>query len=110
MSKHRTLRIVGASFIGALLALATALTASAHAVINVGTYHVAIGWQFEPSTGTVTYVGQPNAIQVFVDIPTAGNPVGNPVSDLNQDCTKPDFQVTVTYGSTTSSPFCPASV
>ena len=29
------------------------------------------------------------------------------MSTLNQDCTHPDFQVTVTVGSTTSSPFCP---
>ena len=75
--------------------------------LQAGQYHVAIGWQFEPSSGTVTYVDQPNAIQVFIDIPTSSNPVATPVGDLNADCTKPDFQVTATFGTSTSSPMCP---
>ena len=100
--------IVGAAAIALLIGVASPLAASAHAVLNVAQYRVAIGWQFEPSGGDDTYAGTSNAIQVFVDIPTAKNAIGTPVSDLNSDCTKPDFVVTVTVGSTTSSPFCPA--
>jgi hypothetical protein len=93
-----------------LLALATSFAvASAHYVFTAGKYRVAIGWQFEPAFGTDTYVGAQNAIQVFVDVASAENPKGTPVSTLNQDCSHPDFQVTVTVGSTTSSPFCPAA-
>jgi hypothetical protein len=92
-----------------VLALATsAVAASAHYVFTAGKYRVAIGWQNEPSFGTDTFVGEQNAIQVFVDIAAAGNPKGTPVSTLNGDCSHPDVQVTVTVGSTTSSPFCPA--
>ncbi|MBV8445197.1 MAG: hypothetical protein JOZ92_04700 [Candidatus Dormibacteraeota bacterium] len=107
----RTFGRILAGSAGVILALGlTIATASAHAVINVGQYRLAIGWQFEPSSGTNTYVGIPNAIQVFVDTPTASNPIGTPVSDLNSDCTKPDLQVTVTYAGVTSSPFCPSPV
>lgn len=96
---------------GALVALAASLAAaSAHYVFTAGQYRVAIGWQNEPAFGTDTFVGEQNAIQVFVDIASANNPKGTPVSTLNQDCTHPDFQVTVTVGTTTSSPFCPAPV
>jgi hypothetical protein len=92
-----------------LLALAMSFAvASAHYVFTAGIYRVAIGWQFEPAFGTDTYVGAQNAIQVFVDIASANNPKGTPVSTLNSDCSHPDFQVTVTVGTTTSSPFCPA--
>jgi hypothetical protein len=92
-----------------LLALAMSFAvASAHYVFTAGIYRVAIGWQFEPAFGTDTYVGAQNAIQVFVDIASANNPKGTPVSTLNGDCSHPDFQVTVTVGTTTSSPFCPA--
>jgi hypothetical protein len=92
-----------------LLAFATSFAvASAHYVFTAGKYRVAIGWQFEPAFGTDTYVGEQNAIQVFVDIASADNPKGTPVSTLNADCSHPDFQVTVTVGTTTSSPFCPA--
>ena len=94
-----------------LVALATSFAvASAHYVFTAGKYRLAIGWQFEPSSGTDTYVGAQNAIQVFVDIATATGSSGAPVSTLNQDCSHPDFQVTVTVGSTTSSPFCPGPV
>lgn len=96
---------------GTLLALATSFAvASAHYVFTAGKYRVAIGWQFEPSSGSDTYIGAQNAIQVFIDVASADNPRGTPVSTLNQDCTHPDFQVTVTVGSATSSPFCPALV
>jgi len=94
---------------GMLMALATSVAvASAHYVFTAGEYRVAIGWQSEPASGTDTFVGEENAIQVFIDIASANNPKGTPVSTLNQDCTHPDFQVTVTVGTTTSSPFCPA--
>ena len=66
--------------------------------------------QFEPASGTNTYVDVQNAIQVLVDVASRDVPRGTPVSALNQDCTHPDFQVTVTVGSTTSSPFCPTAV
>jgi hypothetical protein len=99
---------VSAVAAGALLAVATSVTvASAHFVFSAGKYRIAIGWQFEPPGGADTYIDAPNAIQVFIDIPSATNQIGNPVSTLNQDCTHPDFQVAVTFGSTTSSPFCP---
>lgn len=103
-----TLRAFAASA-AMLLALATSFAvASAHYVFTAGKYRVAIGWQFEPAFGTDTYVGEQNAIQVFVDIASANDPKGTPVSTLNADCSHPDFQVTVTVGTTTSSPFCPA--
>lgn len=107
MTRNLRLRLGATGVALAAVALTPAVIASAHAVLNVGKYHVAIGWQFEPASGTVTYVDQPNAIQVFIDIPTADNPVATPISDLNADCTKPDFQVTATFGSATSSPLCP---
>jgi hypothetical protein len=97
-----------AAVVATLIALATSFAvASAHFVFTAGKYRIAIGWQFEPPGGTDTYVGAPNAIQVFIDVPSASNPIGTPVNTLNQDCMHPDIQVTVTVGSTTSSPFCP---
>jgi hypothetical protein len=94
---------------GTLVALATSMAvASAHDVFTAGKYRVAIGWQNEPSSGADTYVGDQNAIQIYVDVASADNPKGTPVTTLNADCEHPDFQVTVTVGTTTSSPFCPA--
>jgi hypothetical protein len=93
---------------GTLLALGvTLITASAHEVFTVAQYRIAVGWEFEPVSGDVTYVGQPNAIQVFVDVAGADQPKGTPVSTLNSDCTHPDFTVTVTFSGVTSSPYCP---
>ena len=104
----RTTLRVSAVAAATLIALMTSFAvASAHYVFTAGKYRIAIGWQFEPAGGTDTYVGSANAIQVFIDIPSPSDPIGTPVSTLNQDCTHPDFQVTVTVGSTTSSPFCP---
>jgi hypothetical protein len=101
---------VSAIAAGTILALATSIiVASAHFVFTAGKYRVAIGWQNEPSFGTDTFVDEQNAIQVFIDVASADNPKGTPVNTLNADCTHPDFQVTVTVGTTTSSPFCPAS-
>ena len=110
MTRHRVLRLAGAGIAVVAALLSSSVLASAHAVLTVGQYHVAIGWQNEPASGTVTYVDQPNAIQVFIDIPSGSNDFATPVSDLNADCTKPDFQVTATFGSVTSSPLCPQPV
>jgi hypothetical protein len=104
---HRFMLLTGTVVAAAGVALAPVSLAFAHAVITVGKYHVAIGWQFEPVGGTVTYVGQPNAVQVFVDTLTSSGGVGSPVSDLNSDCSRPDLQVTVTFAGLTSSPLCP---
>ena len=102
-------RRASAAVAGMLLALATSFAvASAHDVFTAGRYRVAIGWQFEPASGTDTYIDTGNAVQVFIDIASAADQHGTPVSNLNQDCSHPDFQVTVAVGSTTSSPFCPA--
>lgn len=102
-------RRASAAVAGALLALATSFAvASAHDVFTAGRYRVAIGWQFEPASGTDTYIDTGNAVQVFIDIASAANQRGTPVSNLNRDCSHPDVQVTVTAGGMTSSPFCPA--
>lgn len=94
---------------GALVAFTSSFAvASAHYVFTAGRYRLAVGWQFEPASGSDTYVDAPNAIQVFIDVASLDNPHGTPVSTLNGDCAHPDFQVTVTVGSTTSSPFCPS--
>ncbi len=107
---HRRILRLAAAGIGAFAFALIPVVASAHVVFTAGTYRLAMGWQVEPSGGTVTYVGQPNGIQIFIDAPTPGNAIGTPVGDLNQDCSHPDFQVTVSVGSTTSSPLCPLPV
>ena len=104
---HRRLLLLAGAAIGVAAALSATVLASAHAVIKPGSYYVAIGWQYEPSGGTVTYVDAPNAVQVFVDTQSPTGDIGSPVGDLNSDCTHPDFQVTVTYAGKTSSPLCP---
>jgi hypothetical protein len=104
-------RRASAVAVAALVALTSSFAvASAHYVLTAGRYRLAIGWQFEPASGSDTYVNAPNAIQAFIDVASPDNPHGAPVSTLNGDCTHPDFQVTVTVGSTTSSPFCPSPV
>jgi hypothetical protein len=105
---RRFLLFLEAATAAVAAALAPVAIASAHVVYKVGTYYIAMGWEYEPSGGTVTYVGQPNGIQVFVDTQSSSGDIGSPVSDLNADCTKPDFQVTVTYAGKTSSPQCPS--
>ncbi|HVC42635.1 MAG TPA: hypothetical protein VND54_11715 [Candidatus Saccharimonadales bacterium] len=102
---------LSAAAIATLLAVATSFAvASAHYVFTAGRYRIAMGWQNEPSSGSDTYVGAQNAIQVLVDVASAGDSHGTPVGALNQDCSHPDFQVTVRVGTITSSPFCPAPV
>jgi hypothetical protein len=109
VSVTRASRRLCALAAGTALAMATSISvASAHFVFTAGKYRVAIGWQNEPASGTDTFVDAPNAIQVFIDVASANEPKGTPVSTLNADCSRPDFQVTVTVGTTTSSPFCPA--
>ncbi|MDE3193752.1 MAG: hypothetical protein KGN00_08720 [Chloroflexota bacterium] len=100
-------RLVGAAALALALAALSPATASAHEISKAGVYRIAIGWLYEPPTGSVTYVGEPNAVQIFVDKPTAGNEIGDPVGDLNKDCDHPDLQVTVTFGGATSRPLCP---
>ncbi len=107
MTRERVLRLLAAAAVAGILPLTAVASASAHAVINAGTYRVAIGWEYEPSGGSATYVDQPNGVQVFVDTLAAAGAIGTPVGDLNADCTHPDFQVTVTYAGRTSSPLCP---
>lgn len=96
-----------AALTAAVITVAAAFPASAHEISNAGQYRLAVGWQFEPPSGTVTWVDEPNAVQLFIDQAGPGNGIGNPVSDLNSDCGHPDLQVTVTVGSTTSSAMCP---
>jgi hypothetical protein len=86
----RSLHVRTALGVALLLAIATAGVASAHVVQQVGTYTVALGWQHEP-----TYVGEINAVEVFVTDAT-----GAPVDDLSPD----DLTVTVTFGNQTSDP------
>lgn len=105
---HRRFLLLAGAAIGAVAAALTpTVLASAHAVIKTGPYYTAIGWQVEANGGTVAYVGEPNAVQVFVDTLTPSGELGSPVGDLNSDCTHPDLQVTVTFGGKTSSPLCP---
>lgn len=105
---YRTRALLVGAVLGAIVvALLASSDASAHEISKAGPYRIAIGWLFEPPSGTVTWVGQPNAVQIFVDKPTSGSEIGDPVGDLNKDCDHPNIQVTVAFGSTTSKPFCP---
>ena len=105
---HRRFLLLAGAAIGAVAtALTPAVLASAHAVIKQGPYYVAIGWAVEANGGSVAYVGETNAVQVFVDTLSPSGDIGTPVGDLNADCTHPDIQVTVTYAGKTSSPLCP---
>ena len=105
--RHRLLLLTGAATAAAAGIILSTAIASAHAVILNGGYHIAIGWLYEPPGSTVTYVGQPNGVQVFVDTATGSGDIGTPVSTLNADCTHPDLQVTVSFGGKTGSPLCP---
>ncbi|HEV7677050.1 MAG TPA: hypothetical protein VGQ42_00615 [Candidatus Dormibacteraeota bacterium] len=63
---------IGAVVAGAALAGLAVLPASAHAVVPVAPYTLAIGWAVEPA-----YVGSANAVEVLVN-----DPAGKPVNDL----------------------------
>lgn len=104
---RKTSCLAGIMLAALLFLLGPANHGLAHEISTAGPYRIAIGWQFEPPSGSVTWVGQPNAVQIFVDQPKPGNDMGSPVGDLNGDCSHPDIQVTVTFGNTTSSPLCP---
>jgi hypothetical protein len=58
-----------------LLSLLVAGSASAHVVVPVGTYSLAIGWAHEP-----VYVGSQNAVQVIIK-----DAAGKPVADVAAD-------------------------
>lgn len=58
--------------LAALFAVAGAIPALAHTTQNAGPYAITFGWMNEP-----TYVGEPNAVQVFVH---QGSPTGAAVS------------------------------
>jgi hypothetical protein len=74
---HSVSRAARACFvIGALfIALALAPGAAAHAHFEAGDYHLEVGWANEP-----TFVGQSNAIEVFVN-----DHDDKPVTDLDAD-------------------------
>ena len=86
----RSLHVRATLAVAAALVIVTAAVASAHVVQTIGTYTVALGWQHEP-----TYVGEINAVEVFVT-----DSSGAPVDDLSPD----DLTVTVTFGDQTSDP------
>ena len=71
--------------------LAVAPSAFAHEQRQVGNYQFTVGWEHEP-----TYVGEQNAVQLFVH-----DAHGNPIDDLG---TPPTLQVAVIFGGETSSP------
>jgi hypothetical protein len=88
---NRLCRAVAAvSAIGAAC-LVGAPAAFAHEQRQVGSYQLTVGWAHEP-----TYVGEQNAVQLFVH-----DARGNPVDDLGSP---PTLQVEVIFGNQTSSP------
>lgn len=82
------LRRTTAALGGASLAALAVLPVSAHAVKQVGTYKVAIGWAAEPA-----YVGFDNAAEVIVS-----DAAGKAVDDLKAG----DLKVQVSLGSNTA--------
>jgi hypothetical protein len=89
---RRTAARAGAALVAAcLLTIVAALPAFAHEQRQVGAYQFTVGWQHEP-----TYVGQLNAVQLFLH-----DAKGNPIDDLGNP---PTLQVTVSTGGQTSSP------
>jgi hypothetical protein len=89
---RRRLARAGAALLGAcLLIVVAALPAAAHEQRQVGAYQFTVGWQQEP-----TYVGELNAVQVFIH-----DTKGNPVDDLGDP---PSLQLIVSTGGKTSSP------
>jgi hypothetical protein len=77
-------RVAGMPAVALLLVLAIAQPVLGHIVVDVGTYHLAIGWAHEP-----TYVGEQNAVEVFVS-----DADSKPVADLTPD----DLKVVVSTG------------
>lgn len=88
---HSRHRHVGLAVAAALcLAVASASAVVAHTEEEVGSYHLLIGWDTEP-----TYVGQPNAVQL-----TIHDAAGEPVTDMAED----DLHVVVSTGGQDSPP------
>lgn len=88
MLRARRLPLVILTAAALFAALALAPIAAAHEAFTVGTYHVEIGWLYEP-----TYVGQPNAVQF-----TIHDKDDKPVTDLGAS----DISVIVTTAGTDS--------
>ena len=84
------LRVAGMPAVALLLVLAMAQPALGHIVVDVGTYNLAIGWAHEP-----TYVGEQNAVEVFVT-----DADSKPIADLTPD----DLRVVVSTGGQQSDP------
>jgi len=89
-SVHSVFRATGIPAMAILLVMALAQPVLGHIVVEVGTYHLAIGWAHEP-----TYVGEQNAVEVFVT-----DAANNPVDDLTPD----DLKVVVSAGGQQSDP------
>lgn len=85
-----TLRAAAVPAVAALLVLAFAQPVLGHIVVDVGPYHLAIGWVHEP-----TYVGEENAVEVFVT-----DTANKTVDDLTPD----DLKVVVSTGGQQSDP------
>ncbi len=81
---------LGGTAVAVALLFSFAAVAAAHADVDAGSYHLAIGWVTEP-----TYVGEINAVQLLVF-----DENNNPVTDLGPD----DVQVVVSAGGQDSAP------
>jgi hypothetical protein len=81
---HSLIRLAGAPAVAIFLVIALSQPALGHIIVDVGTYHLAIGWAHEP-----TYVGEQNAVEVFVT-----DADGKAVADLTPD----DLKVVVSTG------------
>ncbi|HEX6391979.1 MAG TPA: hypothetical protein VFZ97_00975 [Acidimicrobiales bacterium] len=88
---NRFWRAVAAASATTVACFMGAPAAFAHEQRQVGAYQLTVGWEHEP-----TYVGDQNAVQLFVH-----DGRGNPVDDLGSPVT---LQVEVIFGGQTSSP------
>lgn len=89
--RHALARAGVAAFAAAGLLTLAITPAAAHEQRTVGTVQLTVGWQHEP-----TYVGELNAVQLFVHDAT-----GKPIDDLGDP---PTLEVTVSTSSETSHP------
>jgi hypothetical protein len=87
---HSVVRMAGVPAVAIGLILVVAQPALGHIVVDVGPYHLAIGWVREP-----VYVGEQNAVEVFVT-----NAQDKAVDDLTPD----DLKVVVSNGGHQSDP------
>lgn len=88
---NRFWRAAAAASATTVACLMGAPAAFAHEHRQVGAYQLTVGWEHEP-----TYVGEQNAVQLFVH-----DAHGNPIDDLGSP---PSVQVEVIFGRQTSSP------